>query len=1080
MPTKLSRYNEGIMEAAWLAAVILVPVFFNVYSSRIFEPDKIAILRTLSLIIIGAWIVKLIDERGVLFEQLDPGDAGWKSILKIPLIAPVLALSVLYVIATIFSINPQVSLFGSYQRLQGTYTTFSYLVIFAAIVGNLRKRNQVERLVTVIILTSLPVVLYGVLQRYKIDPIPWGGDTSIRIAANMGNSIFVAAYLIMVFPLTIGRIVDSFRSILADEQSPVVHVMRATAYVFIAALQVIAVYMSGSRGPALGWMAGSFFLFLLLSLYWNKRWLTILTVGVALALGVFLLVFNIENGPLETLRSSPAVGRFGNLLNAESNSALVRKYIWQGAAELVTPHEPLKYPDGREDTINIVRPLIGYGPESMYVAYNPFYVPELANVERRNASPDRSHNETWDSLVITGVLGIIVYLILFLSVFYYGLKWNKLIADDKQRNLFFVLTIGGGAVTAIGLSLWRGLEYFGVAIPFGILLGFLLYITITALFYSYDPPATLGEKTRSITLIVLLSAIVAHFIEINFGIAIAATRTYFWVFAALLLVVGYILPLYNEYEEGRFVTGQDEEKTVSGRSQNRYSSKRKRQLPNKSAQPYGGVDYDHLRNVLIPALLCVLLLVTLGYNFISNPRAMTSGVDILWTSLTKLPNYNFATSFGILAMMLITWVFFNIVMISEEETATRVASWLKIIAVALGISGVVILTIWFWQAGALANMAKSNPTDLSGVLDQVERYINLLSRFYLVIYVFILILGAFLPSAWPAKEKNYTRKGAIAGPLALIIVTILASYSNLRVIQADIVFKLAEPFTRSNQWPVAIAVYDHANELAPNEDYYYLFLGRAYLEYAKTLADENDRNLLISQAEQDLKNAQNLNPLNTDHTANLARLFSLWASFVQDPAERIVKANISAEYFSKAVTLSPKNARIWDEWALLYLNILNQPQEAYQRMMNALDIDPDYHWTYGLLSEYYTRNSKNQNDPETASSDLKMAATYLNKALELRTPGEPDAKYGYALSLGGIETQLGNYLSAIEAYNTAIEQAPSNADTWKIEEAIVTLYVQLGDYNHATTHALNAISLAPDDQKERLQNLLDQLLQAQP
>ena len=47
LSTKLSRYAEGVMEAAWLAAVIVVPVFFNVYSSRIFEPDKITLLRTI-------------------------------------------------------------------------------------------------------------------------------------------------------------------------------------------------------------------------------------------------------------------------------------------------------------------------------------------------------------------------------------------------------------------------------------------------------------------------------------------------------------------------------------------------------------------------------------------------------------------------------------------------------------------------------------------------------------------------------------------------------------------------------------------------------------------------------------------------------------------------------------------------------------------------------------------------------------------------------------------------------------------------------------------------------------------------
>ena len=72
MPTKLSRYCEGIIEAAWLSALILVPVFFNIYSSRIFEPDKITLLRSLALLILGAWIVKLIDEGGPHWEHIQP------------------------------------------------------------------------------------------------------------------------------------------------------------------------------------------------------------------------------------------------------------------------------------------------------------------------------------------------------------------------------------------------------------------------------------------------------------------------------------------------------------------------------------------------------------------------------------------------------------------------------------------------------------------------------------------------------------------------------------------------------------------------------------------------------------------------------------------------------------------------------------------------------------------------------------------------------------------------------------------------------------------------------------------------
>jgi O-antigen ligase len=311
------------MEAAWLAAVCIIPLFFNIYSSRIFEPDKIAILRSLALLTIAAWSLKLIDEGYIEWKDTSAKISLFKYLWKYPLLAPVTGLGIVYMLATFFSVTPSISLFGSYQRLQGTYTTFSYLVIFASIISNMRTRNQVNRVITTVIFASFPVTIYALLQRYQLDPIPWGGNVSIRVAANMGNSIFVAAYLIMIFPLTIGKVVSSFREILSDDDAissgarTARQITKATLYVFFAALQLIAIYMSGSRGPMLGLMAGIYLLFLLLSIYWKKRWMTLLIVGVALLGAVFLAAFNIKGGPLEALRKSPAIGRFGSLLDSE-------------------------------------------------------------------------------------------------------------------------------------------------------------------------------------------------------------------------------------------------------------------------------------------------------------------------------------------------------------------------------------------------------------------------------------------------------------------------------------------------------------------------------------------------------------------------------------------------------------------------------------------------------------------------------------------------------------------------------------------------------------------------------------------
>ena len=62
MTTKLSRLCEAFIEAGWLAAVIVVPLFFNVHSSRVFEPDKISLMRSIALLMAVAWLVKAIND----------------------------------------------------------------------------------------------------------------------------------------------------------------------------------------------------------------------------------------------------------------------------------------------------------------------------------------------------------------------------------------------------------------------------------------------------------------------------------------------------------------------------------------------------------------------------------------------------------------------------------------------------------------------------------------------------------------------------------------------------------------------------------------------------------------------------------------------------------------------------------------------------------------------------------------------------------------------------------------------------------------------------------------------------------
>jgi tetratricopeptide (TPR) repeat protein len=355
---------------------------------------------------------------------------------------------------------------------------------------------------------------------------------------------------------------------------------------------------------------------------------------------------------------------------------------------------------------------------------------------------------------------------------------------------------------------------------------------------------------------------------------------------------------------------------------------------------------------------------------------------------------------------------------------------------------------------------------------------GILTTFYIHVFLIAFGLAAFLPQNWPSRA---TRGGPLSVTVAIGLVLVsfsLVAFTNLRVVQADIAFKTGDLFARPNSWPAAIAIYNRANDLAPNEDYYYLFLGRAYLEYAKTLQDTTERERLIEQAAVDLRKAQQINPLNTDHTANLARLYSLWATFTQDQAVIQQRASISNDYFAKALMLSPHNARLWDEWAVLNLNVMNQPEKAKELLNRALAIDPYYDWTYALMGDYYNRNVASQfkDQPDKQKEAQIQASDYYSQALKLGEGVESaQLMYNYAIALGGIQAQLGKLDLALQAYDKAIQVSPDAPERWRVEAAMAQLYARLVDMSKALEYARSAQSLAPDDQKPALANLIQQL-----
>ncbi|HEU5089444.1 MAG TPA: hypothetical protein VFT99_18435, partial [Roseiflexaceae bacterium] len=646
--SRVAQWCERAVEGGWLLALVLIPSYFNLLSSRHFEPDKATTLRAIVLAMVVAALIGWIDSlatrqpaaRGdTAAPPSAPKPSLWRRIRSAPMALPIALYVLVFLVATAFSVMPYASFWGSYQRLQGTYTNLSYVALGVMIALYVRSQAQVDRLVTTLVLGSLPAAFYSVIQHQGVDPLPWRGDVISRVASTMGNSIFVAAYMILIVPFALYRGIRALRDARSAGPSPrpmvdtgwgavyvlfllggllvsfaaiefgavvrtsdlrywwvfpgallvffgmcalaafkphqaerlqigylvpgiytMVYIllvgvsfalgqaggqevqpiagrpglewplwmivgfsviaigyglmltlprnpqssrlllrMQGGAMLAIAVLLAAAIFFTQSRGPWIGLMAG-LFVFVTLLIWLAMRsdrgtprfvfWRNLLAAHLALTLliGGFLVAFNTLDTPFfQQLRTTPYIGRMGRLLEVNEGTGLVRRLIWVGddkaggAVALITS-DPL-------------RTVIGWGPESMFVAYNRFYPPSLANIESRGASPDRSHEAYLDELITKGVLGLISYLFVLLS--FLALGW-KLLRSMGDRHLQVLVIACISAVVAHSVEGLTGIPIVSTLMTQWVTIG--LVVAIGAVAGMYGRRATQAAETEAVPL----------------------------------------------------------------------------------------------------------------------------------------------------------------------------------------------------------------------------------------------------------------------------------------------------------------------------------------------------------------------------------------------------------------------------------------------------------------------------------------------------------------------------------------------------------------------------------------------------
>lgn len=338
-------------------------------------------------------------------------DAGRRASLRWPAAAIAWApLLGWLTMATAFGLEPLTSLVGSYERWAGLLAWLLYGATFVLVANTVTNAGTVRRVSWAALAAGAALAVYGLAQRFGLDPIEWHVREG-RAFSIMRNPNDFAGYLL--FPIGYG-----IALVLTEDRVRPRMLALASSVLCLAAL-VVTYTRSGWAGAlitlcVLGWAGRKSLL-----VPWRATKLPVLA-GLAL-LAALLVWSSLRPGvtnPVERL--SPSAGQLSSALSE-------RAEIW-GTAIAAT---------GR-------RPILGWGPDSLGLVYRRFRPPS------EDLTSDDAHCWPLDLAVSGGVPAALLFLVLIGALLLKPLAQLPKACESKER-----LLLAGPLASALGYLAYR-------------------------------------------------------------------------------------------------------------------------------------------------------------------------------------------------------------------------------------------------------------------------------------------------------------------------------------------------------------------------------------------------------------------------------------------------------------------------------------------------------------------------------------------------------------------------------------------------------------------------------------------------
>jgi len=387
---------DRTIEYSFYLLFVLIPLVMTPWNFELFEYNKMMLVYALTAVIAGAWTVKMIFAKKLIFKRT-------------PFDIPLVIFLISQFLSFLFSIDHHTSFWGYYSRFHGgLLSTVSYLLLYWAFVSNFDKQKTLSA-IRYTLATAALVASYGILEHFGIDAKYWVQDVKNRVFSTLGQPNWLAAYLAALLPLPLAFALGKIRNWKLEIGN------FFSIYSFTLLLFVACLFFTKSRSGIPAALMGLAFFCLLLALpkiisLKKAHLLLVAALAVFIFAGSFLGLLKKFPTAAGDIRYIFSLNQQANItpqkpFEAGSTSGDIRKVVWRGAFNIFLAY-----------------PLFGSGVETFAYSYYQFRPAQHNLLSEWDFLYNKAHNEYFNLLATTGAVGLGSYLLLIGWVIIWNLK----------------------------------------------------------------------------------------------------------------------------------------------------------------------------------------------------------------------------------------------------------------------------------------------------------------------------------------------------------------------------------------------------------------------------------------------------------------------------------------------------------------------------------------------------------------------------------------------------------------------------------------------------------------------------------